>query len=318
MAGEGVTADRLALVRKLFGPNFRISRWWFGGASGHDGIDLPARPGTPIRALSSGRVSYARDARTDPGAGRAWAIGAGKTVNIDIDSRYTTQYAHMQDIFVKPGQYVKAGTIIGTVGSTGGLPNSPGANFGAGSAHLHFGLWDHRLNKHVLPDQYLTAISKGDTFGDIQGAWADQIKFPTGHILTASDVETIIETLDKNGWFDSGNVVAGVTGPVAKEITRQVLMRHVGQPWNRELLGTLQSELLASADQADDLGGAAQLAASVGDFLAKLADPANWVRILAIFAGAGLVAVGGLGVLRSTGTAPSVTIPRPGPGAPVA
>lgn len=311
MAGEGVTADRLALVRRLFGANFRISRWWFGGASGHDGIDLPAKPGTPIRALSSGRVSYARDARTDPNAARAWAIGAGKVVNIDIDSRYTTQYAHMQDIFVRPGQYVKAGTIIGTVGSTGGLPNSAGANFGASNAHLHFGLWDHKLNKHILPDAYLQAVARGDTFsdGDILGAWGDHVKYPTGHILTQKDVYDIVEKLQDIGMFDGQGPLAGVVG---RQIVTGILLRHVGEPWNKELQSTLQAEFNQSATEAADLGGTAPAILAIGEFVGAAMDPANWVRIFAILAGVGLVAVGGIGVLRSTGTAPAVSIPRPG------
>lgn len=319
MPGEGVTVDRTALIRKLFGPSFRISRWWFGGASGHDGIDLPARTGTPIRALSSGRVSYARDARTDPNAGRAWAIGAGKVVNIDIDSRYTTQYAHMQDIFVKPGQYVKAGTIIGTVGSTGGLPNSPGANFGASSAHLHFGLWDHKLNKHIMPDAYLQAVARGDTWGegsDVLGAWGDHVKYPTGHILTQKDVYDIVEKLQDIGMFDGQGPLAGAIG---RQIVTGILLRHVGEPWNKDLQATLQAEFNQGATEATALGGAgnplnviAQPVMAIGDLATKAADPANWVRIFAILAGAGLVAIGGIGVLRSTGTAPSVSIPRPG------
>lgn len=223
MAGEGVTPDRLALVRKLFGSSFRISRWYFGAPGapgGHDGIDLPARTGTPIRALASGRVSYARDARTDGNAGRAWAIGGGKVVNIDINNRYTTQYAHMQDIFVKPGQYVTKGQIIGTVGSTGGLPNSPGANFGASNAHVHFGLWDHSTNKMVVPDAFLQAVARGDTTfeGDMLGAWGDHIKYPTGHVLTQKDVYDIVEKLQDIGMFDG-------QGPLAGAIGRQIVDR---------------------------------------------------------------------------------------------
>ena len=88
----------------------------------HYGIDLTAPTGTPIYAPGDGVVF-----RT----GRAG--GYGNHVRIDHGYGYVTVYGHLHEISVRPGQKVKRGDIIGTVGSTG-LSTAP---------HLHY---EVRLN----------------------------------------------------------------------------------------------------------------------------------------------------------------------------
>lgn len=83
----------------------------------HQGVDLAAPLGSPIRAVSKGVVVFA-----DPYA------GYGKLIVIRHGSRVTTHYAHCDSIKVKIGQKISAGDIIGTVGNTG---HSTGP-------HLHF------------------------------------------------------------------------------------------------------------------------------------------------------------------------------------
>ena len=83
----------------------------------HHGIDLAAPFNTPIRAVSSGRVVFA-----DPYA------GYGKYIVVAHGTRLTSHYGHCNSIKVQPGQVVKAGQIIGYVGSSG-LSTGP---------HLHF------------------------------------------------------------------------------------------------------------------------------------------------------------------------------------
>lgn len=85
----------------------------------HDGLDIAAGYGTPIGAARDGVVVSA-----------GWDGGYGKAVTIDHGDGYTTLYGHMSVIYAKPGQRVKAGRIIGRVGSTG-LSTGP---------HLHFSL----------------------------------------------------------------------------------------------------------------------------------------------------------------------------------
>lgn len=195
----------ISWLKGIFGNAFSVSR---GYSSEHDGIDLPAKEGTPIRALSSGIVSYARDARIQADHGLShWAAGGGNVVNIDIGNSLTTQYAHLQKIFVKEGQTVKAGDIIGTVGKTGGVTSS-GAFGGAGAefvgAHLHFGLWDHTVNKMINPQKFLENI--GDTSSGSSGltlaSWQDKLKSiglstDPSHIFTHDEAIAIVSQLYK-------------------------------------------------------------------------------------------------------------------------
>jgi murein DD-endopeptidase MepM/ murein hydrolase activator NlpD len=84
----------------------------------HSGTDLGAPMGTPVLAAYSGRVSLAE------------ALGGyGLSILLDhSEGKQETRYAHLSEIFVRPGQWVQQGTVIGLVGSTG---NSTGP-------HLHF------------------------------------------------------------------------------------------------------------------------------------------------------------------------------------
>lgn len=83
----------------------------------HKGIDLAADLDAPIRAIAAGTIVFA-----DPYA------GYGNLVTIQHKNGITTHYGHCQKIKVKTGQKVTAGTIIGTIGSTG-MSSGP---------HLHF------------------------------------------------------------------------------------------------------------------------------------------------------------------------------------
>lgn len=83
----------------------------------HQGVDIAARSGTPIRASSGGRVVFA-------GA----LNGYGNTVIVDHGRDVLTLYAHMNRIRVKPGDTITADQRLGTVGQTG-VATGP---------HLHF------------------------------------------------------------------------------------------------------------------------------------------------------------------------------------
>ena len=78
------------------------------GASFHDGIDIAAQEGSPIRAISSGEVIYSDQLR-----------GYGNLVILRHSGGLVSVYAHNQVNIVTAGQLVAQGDIIGKVGSTG-------------------------------------------------------------------------------------------------------------------------------------------------------------------------------------------------------
>ena len=75
----------------------------------HYGIDFAAKEGTKIKAMLDGTATM-----VEPDL-----FYTGGTLIFDHGHGVSTLYMHMQKIFVKKGQKVKQGQIIGTVGSTG-------------------------------------------------------------------------------------------------------------------------------------------------------------------------------------------------------
>ena len=75
----------------------------------HYGIDFAAKEGTKIKAMLDGTATMVEND----------LFYTGGTLIFDHGHGISTLYMHMQKIFVKKGQKVKQGDIIGTVGSTG-------------------------------------------------------------------------------------------------------------------------------------------------------------------------------------------------------
>ena len=98
----------------------------------HQGLDIAAAPGTPVRATGTGVVTYT-----------GYDVGYGKLVSIDHGYGILTRYGHNTEIFVVMGQKVKRGDVIATVGNTG---RSTGP-------HLHY---EVRLNSiPINPTNYI-------------------------------------------------------------------------------------------------------------------------------------------------------------------
>jgi hypothetical protein len=93
-----------------------------GGSRRHEGIDIPAPRGTPAVAAADGLVTRV----TTNGLG-------GKVVWLGDDWGRALYYAHLDEQLVEVGQRVRAGEIVGRVGTSGNA---------AGTApHLHFGVY---------------------------------------------------------------------------------------------------------------------------------------------------------------------------------
>ena len=75
----------------------------------HYGVDFAAKEGTKIKAMLDGTATMVEHD----------LFYTGGTLIFDHGHGVSTLYMHMKKIFVKKGQKVKQGEIIGTVGSTG-------------------------------------------------------------------------------------------------------------------------------------------------------------------------------------------------------
>lgn len=98
----------------------------------HQGLDIAAVTGTPIKAVAAGTVSYS-----------GTRGGYGNMIILDHGNGIQTYYGHCSKLYVKQGESVNAGDVIGAVGSTG---NSTGP-------HLHFEI--RQDGKYVNPQRYL-------------------------------------------------------------------------------------------------------------------------------------------------------------------
>jgi murein DD-endopeptidase MepM/ murein hydrolase activator NlpD len=116
-----------ALPVPVQGVAARQLRDTWGAARGadrrHEGVDIFAPRGTPVLATTRGLVW--RIGENALGGTVVWVLGPGG------DLHY---YAHLDRVAdLAPRQRVEAGTVIGTVGSSGNAERTP--------PHLHYGLY---------------------------------------------------------------------------------------------------------------------------------------------------------------------------------
>jgi murein DD-endopeptidase MepM/ murein hydrolase activator NlpD len=91
---------------------------WGGGTRKHTGLDIRATYGAPVRVSAPGVVLFAG---RDSG-------GYGTTVVVDHGRDLKTLYGHLSGVYVRPGQRVERGAVVGAVGSSGR----------ATGVHLHY------------------------------------------------------------------------------------------------------------------------------------------------------------------------------------
>jgi len=119
--GGSPLSGSIIRVCPVAGPNSFIDSFGYPRSGGrtHEGIDMIAPYGTPVVAAHDGVVTRSSN-----------SLG-GITAKVQASNGYITYYAHMSRYSDATGS-VKAGTVIGYVGSTG---NAGSTN------HLHFGLY---------------------------------------------------------------------------------------------------------------------------------------------------------------------------------
>lgn len=134
---DSVEDKKAAKVFPVAGRKSRIASFWGairdGGARKHEGIDIFAPRKTPVLAVRDGIIT------TTGNGGRG-----GKYIWLKASGdKFNYYYAHLDKQYVKPGQKVKAGQVIGTVGNTGNARFTP--------AHLHFGMYSRAGAVDPLP-----------------------------------------------------------------------------------------------------------------------------------------------------------------------
>lgn len=130
------------VITQPFGPTtYPFEPPFDGFAHFHTGIDLAGPLGTPIMSAADG-VVVAADTST---------VGYGNHVIIAHAGGLLTLYGHLETMLVKPGDVVKAGQVIGLLGSTG---NSTGP-------HCHFEV--RFKDQPVNPIPFLPSLPPGAT-----------------------------------------------------------------------------------------------------------------------------------------------------------
>ncbi len=102
----------------------------------HSGVDFRANEDTPVHAPNAGIVRFAKN-----------LYYAGNHVIVDHGLGLFTNYSHLSEIRVSPGQNIEKGQLIGYAGSTGRV-NGP---------HLHWGAKVHGVS--VDPLQLLEVLT---------------------------------------------------------------------------------------------------------------------------------------------------------------
>jgi len=92
----------------------------------HRGIDLVAPLNSPVRAIRRGTVVQV-----------GTHLGFGRFIELKHPHDLRSLYAHLNDVTVQPGQRVKQGQEIGTLGKTGNARSRLVA------PHLHLEVWKH-------------------------------------------------------------------------------------------------------------------------------------------------------------------------------
>ncbi|KEO75081.1 M23 family metallopeptidase [Anditalea andensis] len=166
-----------------------IASFWGDGRDGgrrkHEGIDVFAPRGTPVVAVTSGRVSRVGENRL-----------GGKVVNVS-GGGYSYYYAHLDSQLVSSGQRVEIGDTLGLVGNTGNAITT--------APHLHFGIYGggrgavdpfHFLNSAAA----LQAVNLADS---LNIGFYGRIKGNTANIRIAPSTKSdVVRTLDRHTVFE--------------------------------------------------------------------------------------------------------------------
>ena len=126
-AGKGILnwpLDKVRITQKFGNTSFSLAGGYNG--KGHNGIDVGAQIGTPVKAALTGTVVGVGDTGLVKGC-----YSYGRWVLIKHGNGLATLYAHLSQVNAYEGQSLSTGQLIGYSGQTGY----------ATGPHLHFGVY---------------------------------------------------------------------------------------------------------------------------------------------------------------------------------
>ncbi len=177
------------------GNNKSVKSFWAdprdAGGRSHEGVDIFAAKGTPVVAVSDGRIESTGERGL--GGKQVWLRDGlfGKRV----------YYAHLDSIAVITGKRVKTGDTLGFVGNTGNAKTTP--------PHLHFGIYRKKGAVNPFPYIRLTDIQQvKDTSKFVRGTIlknkADLRKGPASvfeQLATLKKNDTVLVLGKNQNWF---------------------------------------------------------------------------------------------------------------------
>lgn len=143
-----------------------------GGSRRHEGIDIFAPRGTPVVAVTDGRITYVGERGL--GGKQVW-------LRTGLLDGYSVYYAHLDSTVVSIAQRVTTGDTLGFVGNTGNAITT--------SPHLHFGIY--RAMGAVNPLSYVYRTEKPPE-QDLYSNWKEQL-------IVRSSVANLRQAASLNG-----------------------------------------------------------------------------------------------------------------------
>lgn len=95
-----------------------IKEFGIAGGLKHDGINIQAPSGAPVRVAAPGKVAFSSRLQ-----------GYGNIIIVEHNGHYATIYANNETNLVTSGQWVKRGQLIARVGNSGGQGSTPYLHF---------------------------------------------------------------------------------------------------------------------------------------------------------------------------------------------
>ena len=196
-----------------------------GGSRSHHGVDIFARRGTPVVAVSAGTVS--RVEVTGLGGKVVWVSDPVRSANI--------YYAHLDSQYVRGGDRVQVGDTVGFVGNTGNARTTP--------PHLHFGVY-RRGEGPVDPAPFIRQPTGRlaeltvdlEQLGDWVRLESDGIRLRSAPgsgapVLRELGQHTPLRVLGGSGDFFRVRLPDGASGYVAARLTESL-----GEPLNAQVV----------------------------------------------------------------------------------